>query len=161
MRALVAYYSRTGNNEKLVNELQAKLACDIEKIVDTANRKGIWGYLNGGRQAYMKRMSKIEPVHKDPSNYDLVILAYPLWSSRMPPAIRSYIFENKSKFNRVAFMSVSVSGEGNKNTIPDFETAVGKKPSAILMLKEADLRPSGYEKRLQEFSESLLRLIQS
>lgn len=79
----------------------------------------------------------------------------------MPPPIRTYIFENKSKFNRVALMSVSGSGEGNSKTIPDFETAVGKEASAILMLKEAELKRGGYEKKLQEFSESISKLPES
>lgn len=55
MKALIAYYSRTGNNEKLVNELRAKLECDIEKIVDTVNRKGVWGWIKGGRDASRKK----------------------------------------------------------------------------------------------------------
>jgi flavodoxin len=161
MKVLITCYSRNGNNEKLANELQAKLGCDVEKIVDTVNRKGVWGFLKGGMQAYRKKMSRIEPIEKDPSSYDVVIIAYPLWSSLMPPPIRTYIFENKDKFNRVALMSVSGSGKGNNKTIPDFETAVGKKASASLMLKESELKRGGYEKKLQDFSESILKLTES
>ncbi|HML03583.1 MAG TPA: flavodoxin [Candidatus Bathyarchaeia archaeon] len=107
MKVLVAYYSRTGNNEKLVNELQAKLGCDVEKIVDTVGRKGVWGWLKSGYQASREKMSRIEPTEKDPGEYGLVIIAYPLWAGRMPPPIRTYISENKNKFSRVALMSVS------------------------------------------------------
>lgn len=70
MKVLIAYYGRTGNNGKLVNELQAKLGCDVEKIVDTVNRKGVWGFLKGGMQVYRKKMSRIEPIEKDPSSHD-------------------------------------------------------------------------------------------
>lgn len=158
MKVLIAYYSRTGNNEKLAGELQAKLSCDVEKIVDTVNRKGVWGFLKSGMQAYIKKMSIIAPIQKDPSNYDVVIVAYPFWSRLMPPPIRTYIFENKSKFSKVALMSVSGSGEDNNKAIPDFETAVGKKTSASLMLKEAELKKGDYDKKLQEFSESISKL---
>lgn len=161
MKVLIAYYSRMGNNEKLVNELQAKLGCDVEKIVDTVNRKGIWGFLISGMQAYRRKMSKIKPIEKDPGSYDVVIIACPLWAGLMPPPIRTYIFENKSKFDRVAFMSVSGSGEDNNKAIPDFETALGKEISASLLLSENELKRGGYEKELQEFSESISRLKES
>jgi len=47
-------------------------------------------------------MSRIEPTAKDPGAYDVVVLAFPLWASLMPPAMRMYIFENMSKFKKVA-----------------------------------------------------------
>lgn len=158
MKVLVAYYSRTGNNEKLVNELQAKLGCDVENIVDTVSRKGVLGWLKSGYQATRKKMTKIEPIKKDPSNYDVVTIACPLWGSLMPPPIRTYIFENKDKFNKVAFMSVSGGGKGNDKTIPDFETAIGKKFSAILMLSQAEKKRGGYEEKLQAFIDSISKL---
>jgi flavodoxin len=161
VKVLIAYYSRTGNNEKLVNELRPKLECDVEKIVDTVNRKGVWGWIKGGRDASRKKMSRIEPTAKDPGAYDVVVLAFPLWASLMPPATRMYIFENKSKFKKVALMSVSGSGKGNEKTIPDFESAVGKEAFARLMLKQAALKQGGYEKKLQEFSDSILKLAES
>jgi len=158
MKVLIAYYSRTGNNEKLANELQAKLECDVEKIADTVNRKGVWGWLEGGYQASRKKMSRIEPIKKDPGEYGLVIIAYPLWAGRMPPPTRTYISENKNKFNRVALVSVSGRGKGNGGAIPDFEAAVGKPPSTILLLSQLELRRGRYEERLQEFSKSISNL---
>ena len=158
MKVLIAYYSRTGNNEKLVKELQMKLGCDVEEIIDTVNRKGLWGWLKSGRQASGKKMTRIEPLKKDPSSYDLVIIACPLWANLMPPPIRTYLFDNKDKFKRVALMSVSGSGKGNNKTIPDFETATGKKISTILMLSQREKQRNSYEKKLQEFTESISRL---
>jgi len=158
MKVLLAYYSRTGNNEKLAKELQAKLGCDVEKIIDTVDRKGVWGWLRSGYQASRKKMSRIEPTKKDPSDYDLVIIAYPLWAGRMPPPTRTYISENRNKLNRVALVSVSGRGKGNGGAIPDFETAVEKKASAILLLTQLELRRGQYEEKLQEFSKLILNL---
>jgi len=158
MKVLAAFYSRTGNNEKLVSELQAILGCDLEKIVDTVNRKGVFGWLKGGYQATRRRMTKIEPIKKNPANYDVVIISCPLWGSLMPPAIRTYIFENKDKFNKVAFMSVSGGGKGNDKTIPDFEAAIEKKFSAILMLSQSEKKRGGYEQKLQDFASLISKL---
>lgn len=158
MKVLIAYYSRTGNNEKLVNELKEKLSCDVEKIVDTVNRKGVIGFLKSGMQAHRKKMSRIEPINKDPNEYDALLVACPLWAGLMPPPIRMYLFENKNKFKRLFFMSVSGSGEGNKKATLDFEAETGKKVSASLVLKDADLKQGNYDKRLQEFSETISKL---
>jgi len=157
MNALVAYYSRTGNNEKLVNELEAKLGCDVEKIIDTANRKGVWGWLKSGYQASRKKMSTIEPIKKDPGSYDLVVICYPFWSGLMPPPMRTYLSENKSKFSKVALLSVSGRGRSNSKALPDFEEVIGKKSSATLVLSQLDFRRSSYKDKLQEFAESILR----
>lgn len=58
-------------------------------------------------------------------------------------------------------MSVSGSGEDNNKAIPDFETALGKEISASLLLSENELKRDGYEKELEEFSESISRLTES
>ena len=152
MKILLVYYSRTGNNERIANELQKKLDCDIEKIVDTVSRKGFLGFLKSGRAARNKEMSKIEPIKKDPSAYDAVIVASPFWAGNIPPPTRTYISENKDKFNRFALVSVCGAGEGNEKAIPDYEAVLGKKVFAHLLLKQNELKHGDYEKKLQEFS---------
>lgn len=57
--------------------------------------------------------------------------------------------------------AVSGSGKGNEKTMSDFESAVGKEASARLMLKQAELKQGGYEKKLQEFSDSISKLAES
>jgi flavodoxin len=158
MKILIACYSRTGNNEKIANELQKKLDCDIEKIVDTVNRKGFLGFLRSGRAARNKEMSQIVPIEKDPSTYDIVILASPFWAGNIPPPIRTYVSENKDKFNRFALLSVCGAGEGNEKAIPDYEAILGKKVFAHLLLKQNELKHGDYEKKLQEFSEAVSKL---
>ena len=158
MNMLLVYYSRTGYNEKLAIELQAKLGCDIDKIVDTVNRKGVLGWIRSGRQASGKQMSQIEPTEKDPANYDLVIICYPFWSGVMPPPMRTYISDNKNKFKEVALMSVSGRGKSNGKAVPDFEEATAKKSSATLILSRLDIRRSSYKEKLQEFAESISKL---
>ena len=158
MNVLVAYYSRTGQNEKLAIELQTKLGCDLEAIVDTSDRKGVLGWIKSARQAHGKQMSKIEPTKKDPGNYDLVIICYPLWWGLMPPPMRTYLSDNKGKFNKVTLMSVSGRGKSNSRAIPDFEEAVGKKSSATLILSRLETGRSRYKEKLQEFANSISKL---
>jgi flavodoxin len=156
MKTLVAYYTRTGTNEKLVNELQNKFNFDIEKIVDITNRQGTWGYLFSSMQAIFKRKSKIKPIEKNPSNYDVVIVVYPIWVGLMPPPIRTYVSENRDHFNKVALLSISGDGAGNKKAVADFESLADKKAIAYLLLTENEFEQEGHKKKVEDFVKSIL-----
>jgi hypothetical protein len=65
-------------NESVCKTLQSKLGCEIESIIDTKNRKGIWGFITGGFDAAFKKMPKIKPIEKDPGNYDPLVIATPI-----------------------------------------------------------------------------------
>ena len=170
MKTLIAYYSRTGANERLAQELQKKLTlrlkvehaskkvppsvCDIEKIEDVKGYGGPLGLIRGGRDAKNKKTGEIKPVQKDPSDYTMVVIAGPLWAGLIPPAIRAYISQNKSKLKSVAFASVSGGGEGNKNALPDFEMLLGKKPMASMLLSGKEFQ-SASEERIEDFAKKL------
>ena len=114
MKTLVAYYTRSGTNQRAVNELQDKLSCDVEKIIDTANREWAWGFFISDMQATLKRRPKIKPIEKAPSSYDVVIIICPIWAGVMPPPIRTYLSENKERIKKTAFLSVSGGGRKQK-----------------------------------------------
>ena len=71
---LVVYYSRTGNTRKLAKIIAEKLKADIEEIEDSTSRSGPLGWLRAGRDAGLKSLTKLKPLKKDPSNYDMVII---------------------------------------------------------------------------------------
>ncbi len=110
MQALVVYYSRTGHTKKVGDELAKALPGDVEEIVDTANRAGPIGWLMSGREGSGKKLAKIQPVKKDPANYDIVVIGTPIWAANMSSPVRTYLTENKAKFKNVAFFCT----EGSK-----------------------------------------------
>ena len=73
MKVLVVYYSRTDTTRKVAKALANRLACDVEEVVDTVDRHGLRGRLRAGRDATMNRLTTIQDVLYDPSQYDLVI----------------------------------------------------------------------------------------
>ena len=103
MRPLVVFYSRTGRTRKVGEAIATALDCDSEELVDTRKRSGPIGFMRSGREAQSKQLTVLQPVKRDPSLYDIVILGTPIWMGTMSSAMRTYIAENKSKFNRVAF----------------------------------------------------------
>lgn len=100
------------------------MKCDIEEIKSKRSYAGPTGYFSGGFRAARKKLDEIEPIQKDPAKYDLLILAYPLSAGKMPPAVRAYTVQNKTKLKNVAV--VSVSGSGDEKALDGFEEATGK-----------------------------------
>lgn len=102
MKALVVYYSRTGQTKFVAERIATELEADIEEIVDLKNRKGWIGFLKAGYEATAKKETKIGEMGKSPSNYDLIVVGTPVWNSRPASAIRTYLKINDLSEKKVA-----------------------------------------------------------
>lgn len=150
MRALVVYYSRTGNTKKAGEEIARELGCDVEEIVDTVNRAGPIGYIMAGKQASGKELTKIKPITKDLSQYDLVIIGTPVWAATMSSAVRTFIVENKDKLKGVAFF-ITLGGTGEASALQGMEEACGKRPVATLTILARNINSGAYMDALKKF----------
>lgn len=152
MRALILYYSRTGYNAKLCQELKASLSCDIEQIIDKTDRSGIWNYIKAGYQSWSKKTTEIEPIKGNFDYYDLIILGTPLWASaNLPPATRTFLRQYRDKIKRLAFISVSGLGQRNKRCLKDLKSESGQEVELHLLLSEAEIKSKTYTERLEAF----------
>lgn len=151
MRLIIIYYSRTGTNQKLCQELQKALNCDMEQIIDKMDRRGIWNFILAGRDAMLKKLTQIEPLKKELSPYDLVIIGTPLWVGTLPPATRTFLRQNKDLIKRIAVISVSGMGESNRNALSIIEAEGGRKPEPILILSEKDYKQGAYRSKFEDF----------
>ncbi len=122
MNVLVVYYSRSGNTKKIAEKIVKKLKADIDEIKDLKNRKGIIGFLSGGKDVVTKKLTKIE-FEKNPYKYDLVIIGTPVWASTMTPAIKTYLEKNKDIAKAAVFCTYGAS-EGR--TFTDIREKIGK-----------------------------------
>jgi flavodoxin len=127
------------------------LGADLDEIEDGKNRKGIRGFLGGGRDAFMKNQTQIE-FEKNPADYDLVILGTPVWVGTATPAVRTYATQNREvlRNKQVAFFC-TFGGEA-KNTFADLEEFL-RPPKATLDLKDKRVRAETkeVEKEIEEF----------
>jgi flavodoxin len=152
---LVVFYSKTGNTKKVANDIADALGADIEEITDKKNRKGILGWLSGGRDAMEKRGTEIASLQKDPANYELVIIGSPVWAWTIVPAVRTYLETNKAKIEKYAFFTTSGSTPIEK-TIPAIKTITEKDPIASSDFNEKELKDKNvYDKKLVDFVSSI------
>lgn len=101
-KTLVAYYSYTNNVESIVNAVNSQIECDVveiepaEKGLDYAANNYALGtqLLNAIRNNPNDASSypAIDPVEVDLSQYDMVIIACPLWWSQMAAPFQTFLF---------------------------------------------------------------------
>jgi flavodoxin len=152
MQVLVVYYSRTGHTKKIGDDIAKELGCDTEEIIDTVNRSGPIGWLNSGRQAMNKELTRLKPIQKDPAGYDLVIVGTPIWSFDVSVPVRTYLTENKDKLKKVAFFCT----EGNRGDDTAFKTMgelCDKKPAGTLAVMVKDISEGNYGDMVKKFVE--------
>ncbi|MDO9390467.1 MAG: flavodoxin [bacterium] len=156
MKTLVVYYSRTGFTKKLALALAAKLQADTEELVDNTSRKGIMGWLKGGRDAVKKFMTVISPAQKDPAQYDLVVVGSPVWAGTMAPALRTYLTQQKAKVKKSACFC-TMGGYGDQGLFSQVEDILGQKALATLTVRTKQVAGSQYAAELDRFAEQISR----
>lgn len=153
-KILIAFYSRTGKTKKITKEIAKNLKSDIDEIKDLKPRMGSANYLIAGKDAILKKLTKIK-YKKDPSKYNLVIIGTPVWSFTMAPAIRTYLKENKGKFKRIALFCTEGSNSSRK-TLKNMQR-LSKKPIATYHKNTyyTDIKKSQYKESVKEFCEKI------
>jgi len=127
MKALVIYYSRTGNTRKAAEAIAAACGGDLEEVVEAGERRmGIVGWIRAGREAMRKKRVPIEAPKKRPDDYDIVFVGSPVWAWTLAPAIRSYLEAADIGATPIAFFC-TMGGVGNSGALASMRGLV---PSA-------------------------------
>jgi len=150
MKNLVVFYSRTGNTKKIAEMIAKSLNSDLDEIIDTKKRFGFFRFLKAGYEATMKKMTEINGIEKDPSDYELLILGSPIWNKRMTPAIRTYITRFKENLNKIAIFC-SAGGRGMEKMLESIAELCDKKPLAMMAFLDKDFEENLVEKKVEEF----------
>jgi flavodoxin len=138
MKTLIIYYSFSGNNECLAQELQKRLNCDIQKIVELKPRKSLDIMLD----LIFKRKSKIEKSDFDLRQYDRSILIAPIWAGKIATPLRSFIELEQANFKEYSFITVCTGPDGQDKQITDeLVRLIQKEPKVVMQLKINDLLP--------------------
>ena len=117
MKTLVIYYTRTGNAKFTAETIAAELGADIEEVIDLKNRQGRLAFLSAGRDAMGGKETEIAKTKRTTTDYDLIIIAQPVWAGSPTPAIRTYLNKNDLSGKKVAlFFSDSNLGQAVEKT---------------------------------------------
>jgi flavodoxin len=114
MKTLVVFYSQSGNTRRVAQIIAQQLTADLEELVDRRARRGIFGFLRSGRDAFRGRTTEIEPLRRQPSEYDLIVVGTPVWAARPAPAVRTFLQSHDLGGKKVALFCTMSSQGGEK-----------------------------------------------
>jgi len=150
MKTLIVYFSRSGVTRKVAEKISANLGADLEEITEKKNRKGIFGFLKSGMEAYRERLVTIDQPKHDASQYDLVVIGTPVWAGKMSSPVRSYIENNKDRLKSVAFFT-TLSGDDAQKVLASLEEYAGKKPLSSVSIRASEVEKETYVSKVEDF----------
>lgn len=150
MKIVIVYYSRSGQTRKIAELIGSKLNAEIEEIHDHKSRKGIFGFITSGNEAYLRKMPAIDPPKKDPAQYDMVIIGTPIWAGNPSTPVRAFLKENQEKLKQVAFFCTSM-GSNPKPAFEEMRKIIGQEPIEQMNVTTRDFRNQFYPEMVDEF----------
>ena len=160
MKKIIVYYSMCGNTEYAAKKAAEKIGADTLRIVPVKAYpdKGAKKFLWGGKSAVFGDKPPLEPYDFKAEDYDLIVLATPVWASNITPPMRTFVVDNKAKMTGKKFAVITCyAGGGAEKAIEKLKKLL-EIPSfeAELILTDPKDKPSEEnEHRLSEFCEKL------
>jgi flavodoxin len=156
MKTLIVFYSRTSTTKKIVEDLARRMGADIEELIDKKNRTGAIGYIFSGKDAMKELETEIVETKKSVEEYDLLIIATPIWAGKMTPAIRTYINRNVGKLKKVAFIAIQGANPPKQESVfAKLEEICKIRSGANLHLSTKQVVSGSYEQELKSFLDNL------
>jgi menaquinone-dependent protoporphyrinogen IX oxidase len=153
-RVLVVYYSRTGRTRRAVQALARMVDCDLDELTEVADRGGVRGYLSAAMAGMLGRKAVLKGERRDPSSYDLVVLATPVWSGAISPAMRTYLEQHATVLPEVAFL-ITCGGARSQAAVQQMRALSNRDPEAVAVLNDSNFERGALEQDLLDFTGKL------
>lgn len=150
MKAVIIYYSLSGNTKKLADFLAAKLTADKTNIEEQNKNTNFFTMLRLIYHVLLNKPSQIRSLRVKPSQYDLVILGSPVWMMRLSSPMRALISQEKRNLKKVAFFCTEGSS-GGKAVFEIMSKLCEKQPIATLEMTQTDMMELEKNQKLADF----------
>jgi flavodoxin len=154
MKALVVYYSLSGNTRTLATALARDLAADTEELRRPRYASGVWGYMRAGFDSWKVNLPAIEPLAHMPSQYELVVIAGPIWASHPATPVRTFLKQERTQLPLVTFL-LTLGGSAGEHSLREMEEIEGQAPVAKLIVRQRDVKGRTFASALGSFEAKL------
>lgn len=155
MRTLVLYYSFTGITRRISQSLAKELGADIVELTCKAYT---YGFLGGLRQAWDVLIGGAPPIEvpkQANEDYDLIIVAGPVWAARPATPIRSFVKHLKPANQKFALFltcgGASKQYPGEK-ALDEIANEMPASPIATALFKNTDIEGEDLPKKISDFA---------
>lgn len=153
MKSIIIYYTLEGNTKYTAETLAKILDSDLLELTPTKPIKslGFSKYIWGGKQVVMNEKPNLKPYKYNPDQYELTILASPIWASHFAPVFSTFLRDNTIKGN-VALIACNQGGGCTKAFTIIEEQLKNNKITATLDLMSPLKNKEETLGKLKEFS---------
>jgi len=157
LKTLVVCFSRTGQTAKVAEHIAHQLNADkLEEILEMQGRRGPLGYVRSAWEALVGISPPLSSTHVDPSEFQVVVLACPVWMSRIASPMRTYLIKEENKLPRVALV-VTEGGSGGHRALLQMRDLLRRTPLAELVLTEDEIRKVNHLSKIKTFCDKLVQ----
>ncbi|MCD7866572.1 MAG: hypothetical protein LUG54_11365 [Clostridiales bacterium] len=115
MKTLIAYYSRGGVTAKAAKKLQELTGGDLFEITGEKNYGGYFTALRIARKEFSENeLPKVINNVGDFASYDRILLGFPIWYSKCPQLVMTFI--SQYNFNGKEVFPFCTSGTSGPDT---------------------------------------------
>ena len=154
MKALVVYYSRTGNTEKLATAIAEKSGTDLLPITEEKPRQGLSGALLSCWHSFAEKKPPIAEFEVVLEDYPLVIVGTPIWAGNLAAPVRTFLVKYRQQLDRVAFFATFGVAASSK-VFDNMQQLAGKRPESVFGVSKKELQQNQYAEAVDQFVEEL------
>lgn len=120
MKALILYYSYSGNTRRIAQMIKDKLNCDWAEIETLKEYSKNYNDVveEGKREIDRGFMPEIKDINTDIKDYDTIILGSPVWWYTFAPAMKTFL--NKADLKGKKVYPFATNGGWIGHTLKDF-----------------------------------------
>ena len=108
-KPLVLYYSLTGKNKIIAEELKKQFSCDMGEIKLASERSGIWGFVVSGYENIFDKDAELQPFAMDLASYNPIIICSPIWMQKISSPARTFL-KNPQLKGKEVYLFVTYAG---------------------------------------------------
>lgn len=130
-KALVLYYSQTGNTKAVAQKIATRIGADTEEIIpvqpyDTGFRATIERCLKEREEG---KVIEIQPLTADLAKYDVIFIGYPVWFGTYAPPVATFLDQTDLSGKKIVPFCTFGSG-GLDSSVKDL---MAKQPNAEIL----------------------------
>lgn len=154
-KSLIVYYSFEGNTEFAARTLAKHIGAYVERIIPLKQppKKGFGKFFWGGKSVVMKERPVLEPLQREITEFDNIIIGFPIWAGSYPPAIYSFTKDYPFSGKNCYIIACSASGNAQKAIAKLTERLPGNNIVDTLSLTDPAKDKEKNEKLIAAFAE--------
>lgn len=123
MTIRIAYFSWQGHTQKVATALAGLVNAELVRIEPLRE----FNIAIGGMKAWLAMKSPVKPCKTDLAGIDVLIIATPVWSGKVPPYVNEYLSAVSGGEGKTFHVIAEMGGRGSEGAIAAVKNQLEKK----------------------------------